>query len=168
MPNFGLNELVEAVHGAVLSAADIGEQQAFARIKEEHHWTPAKDDDGEAILDKNGYPVYRPKMITLRVPTWVDGKQVHTDIEVPLATLTTNRQLFLKELKLKMGVRLDGLDDAEVDKEGYLLAPRTVRVNTGSGWSRSGNLAELEITFSGEEASEGDLKINQQLVKLLP
>jgi len=168
MPNFGLNELVEAVHGAVLSAADIGEQQAFARIKEEHHWIPAEDDKGKAVLDKNGYPIYKPKMVTLRVPTWVDGKQVDTDLEVPLATLTTNRQLFLKELKLKMAVRLDGLDDSEIDAEGYLLAPRTVRVNTGSGWNRSGNLAELEITFSGEEASEGDLKINQQLVKLLP
>ena len=164
---FSLDELTSAVHDAVIKASEIGEHAALARIQGEDHWIAAVDADGKPIVDDNGRPVYKPRTITLRMPMWVDGKQVEKDLEVPISTLTTNRQLALDQIKIKMQVQLHGLDDlADVG-----ASHRKIRVNTNTGGlfgRKSGNIAELELTFSGVEASEGSIRIDNQLIKLIP
>ena len=167
MSGFCLDELTSALHDAVLKASNIGEQAALANIQKEEHWIIARDDDGNPITDAQNCPVYKPRMVTLRMPMWEDGKAVERDIEVPLSTLTTNRQLMLDKIAVKMKVQLHGLDDlADVGNEH-----RKIRVNTNTGGflgMKSGNMAELEITFSGADASEGAVRIDNQLIKLIP
>ena len=167
MSGFGLDELTTALHDAVLKSANIGEQAALANIQKEEHWVAATDDNGNPILDKDGRPIYRPRMVTLRMPMWEEGKQVEKDIEVPISTLTTNRQLTLDKISVKMQVQLHGLDD-QVDLG---CEHRKIRVNTNTGGffaNKSGNMAQLEITFSGADAAEGAVRIDNQLVKLIP
>jgi len=164
---FSLDELTSAVHDAVINASEIGEHAALARIQQEDHWIAVLGEDGNQVLDKDGNPVYKPRMVTLRMPTWVDGKLVEQEYQVPVSTLTSNRQLYLEKLKLKMSVHLDGLEQlAEVGE-----VRRKLRVTTNSGGffgRKSGNIAELEITFSGQDASEGAVRIDNQLIKLIP
>tara|TARA_R110002020_G_scaffold12800_2_gene46570 strand:+ start:51 stop:554 length:504 start_codon:yes stop_codon:yes gene_type:complete len=167
MSGFGLDELTAAVHDAVIKASEIGENAALANIQQEEHWEVLKGEDGKPLEDAHGHPIYTPRMVTLRLPTWVDGKQVTQDFEVPLSTLTTNRQLQLDEISIKLQVQLHGLDDlADVGREH-----RKIRINTNTGGflaRKSGSMAELELKFSGTDASEGSVRIDNQLIKLIP
>jgi len=48
---------------------------------------------------------------------------------------------------------------------------KKICINTSSGgWlaRKAGNIAELEVKFSGVDASEGSLRIDNQLIKLIP
>ena len=164
---FSLDELTSALHDAVIKASNIGEQAALANIQKEEHWIAARGKDGKPELDENGRAIYRPRMVTLRVPMYIDGKQVEKDLSVPISTLVSNRQLALDEIKIKLQVQLHGLEDnADVGCEH-----KKIRINTSSGgWlaRKSGNIAELEVKFSGVDASEGSVRIDNQLIKLIP
>lgn len=167
MAGFCLDELTTALHDAVLKASNIGEQAALANIQREEHWVAAEGDNGKPLEDKHGQPIYRPRMVTLRLPMWEDGECIEKDIEVPLSTLSTNRQLMLDKISVKMQVQLHGLDDlADLGCEH-----RKIRINTNTGGflgRKSGNMAELEVIFSGADAAEGAVRIDNQLIKLIP
>ena len=167
MSGFGLDELTAAIHDAVVKASEIGEKATLADIQQEEHWVAVKDENGRPVEDAHGFPIYEPRMVTLRLPMWVEGRQVTQDFEVPISTLTTNRQLQLDEITVKMQVQLHGLDElADVGREH-----KKIRVNTNTGGflaRKSGSMAELELKFSGTDASEGSVRIDNQLVKLIP
>jgi hypothetical protein len=156
-----------AIHDAILKAADIGEHSVLSRIHGEEHWVAQKNEDGSPCLDAHGQAVYRPRMVTLRLPYWVDGKQLDRDTEVPISTLVSNRQLVMDELKIRMKVELDGLDDTHCHTDG--CSKIRIRTSSSSCFSKkSGNIAELELTFRGAEASEGSVRIDNELIKMLP
>jgi len=167
MSGFGLDELTSALHDAVIKASNIGEQAALASIQKEEQWVAVLNDDGTPLEDEHGNAVYKPRMVTLRMPFWEEGKKIERDVEVPLSTLTTNSQLMLDKISVKMKVQLHGLDDlADLGCEH-----RKIRINTNTGGflgRKSGNMAELELVFSGTDAAEGAVRIDNQLIKLIP
>lgn len=164
---FSLDELTTALHDAVIKASNIGEQAALSAIQKEEQWVVVLNDDGTPAEDDHGNAIYRPRMVTLRLPFWEEGKKIERDVEVPLSTLTTNSQLMLDKISVKMKVQLHGLDDlADLGCEH-----RKIRINTNTGGflgRKSGNMAELELVFSGNDAAEGAVRIDNQLIKLIP
>lgn len=162
MSAFSLDEFVEALNNAVVRATDIAETHELKSIQDQEYWidTGDKDDDGN--------PVYRPKMVTLRVPAWEGQKMVERDIQVPMQTLVTGQSLSIEKLTVQMDVELQGMeDDAEIG-----CAHRKLRINPnsgGKGWfSGKRNTAKISITFTGQEPPEAYARIDNQLIKLLP
>ena len=156
-----LDSFVSAIHTAVLQATDIAEAHELESIQREQFWYQEVKKDGTLVTDEEGNPVYRPRMMTMRIPVWEEGKLVEQDIKIPMQSLTTGQSLRISELSVEMEVELQGLDDSEKTQ---------VMINTNVGGSllKKTNKAKLQITFKGQEPPEGYARIDNQLIKLLP
>ena len=162
MAKHSLDDLVKSIQSAVLAATDIAERHELDALSREEFWERQLDDKGEPVL-QDGRQVYAPKMVVLRVPSWVDGKLVDKDVTVPLQTLATGQSLRVSELTVKMAVDIQGM--REEGGEHDLI----VRPSRGGSWFKpSHNAAKLEIKFKGSDPPEGYARIDDQLVKLLP
>ena len=162
MPTF--DSLVGAVHTAVLQATDIAESHELEGIRRAQYWYQEVKKDGSPVLDGEGNPVYRPRMVTMRIPTWDEGKLVEKDVKVPMQCLTTGQSLRIDELSVEMEVELQGLDEIDGSDSSCLM----VNTNTGGSLLKKSNKAKLTITFTGQDPPEGYARIDNQLIKLLP
>ena len=162
MAQFSLDEFVQAIQTAVVKSTDIAETHALNHIRQEEWWI----DTGEKAGDGN--PIYRPRMVTVRLPIWEEGKQVHKDIQVPMQTLVTGQSLAIDQMTVEMDVELEGMEDGADDGCEH----RKLRINPavgGNGWfAKKRNTAKISITFKGQEPPEGYARIDNQLIKLLP
>ena len=100
MAEHKLDAMVKAIQGAVLSATDIAERHELDSLTKEEFWYRPVNEDGSPVKDDKGRDVYRPRMVTLRVPTWKDGELVDHDVPVPLQTLTTGQSLRVDKLEV--------------------------------------------------------------------
>ena len=162
MAHFSLDEFVGAIQEAVVKSTDIAEQHELNHIREEEYWI----DTGDKTSD--GSPIYKPRMVTLRLPMWEDGKQTEKDVPVPMQTLVTGQSLMIEALTVEMDVELQGMEDgADVG-----CTHRKLKINPtvgGNGWfAKKRNTAKISITFKGQEPPEGYARIDNQLIKLLP
>lgn len=162
MAQFSFDEFVEAIQTAVVKSSDIAEQHELNHIQQQEYWI----DTGEKAED--GTPIYKPRMVTVRLPVWKDGKQTDHDIQIPMQTLVTGQSLAIEELTIAMDVELQGMEEgADVG-----CTHRKLRINPsvgGNGWfARKRNTAKISITFKGQEPPEGYARIDNQLIKLLP
>ena len=162
MGHFSLDEFVGAIQEAVVKPTDIAEQHELNHIREEEYWV----DTGEKAPD--GTSIYKPRMVTVRLPMWEDGKQTEKDIQVPMQTLVTGQSLAIEALTVEMDVELQGMEDgADVG-----CTHRKLKINPtvgGNGWfAKKRNTAKISITFKGQEPPEGYARIDNQLIKLLP
>ena len=162
MADFSLDEFVSAIQEAVVKSTDIAEQHELNHITQEEYWV----DTGEKAED--GSPVYKPRMVTVRLPMWVDGKQIDRDVQVPMQTLVTGQSLMIEALTVEMDIELQGMDD-DCD---IGTTHRKLKINPsigGNGWfAKKRNTAKISITFKGQEPPEGYARIDNQLIKLLP
>jgi len=162
MAHFSLDEFVGAIQEAVVKSTDIAEQHELDNIRKEEYWI-ATDEKAE-----DGTPIYKPRMVTVRLPVWVDGKQSEQDIQVPMQTLVTGQSLAIEQMTVEMDIELQGMEDgADIG-----CVHRKLKINPsigGNGWfAKKRNTAKISITFRGQEPPEGYARIDNQLIKLLP
>lgn len=158
-----LDDMVQAIQAAVLSATDIAERHELDSLQNEEFWFKALHKDGTAVTDENGNNVYCPRMVTLRIPVWADGRMTEKDVPVPLQTLTTGQSLRVEKLQVEMEVEICGLDST--DDGGLMVRPATA---VGSLFQKRRNTAKLTLVFKGSDPPEGYARIDDQLIKLLP
>ncbi len=162
MPTF--DNLVESVHKAVLSATDLAEKHELASLENEEYWYWVTDNKGNPLTDDEGNPIYKPKMVTLRMPVWEDGELVEKDVPVPLQSLTTGQSLRIGELTVEMEVEIQGLDESNPSNNCLM-------VNTSTGGSllkKKASTARVSVTFTGQDPPEGYARIDNHLIKLIP
>ncbi|MEC8306832.1 MAG: DUF2589 domain-containing protein [Chlamydiota bacterium] len=162
MPTF--DNLVESVHKAVLSATDLAEKHELASLEQEEFWYRVTDNKGNPLTDDEGNPVYKPKLVTLRMPMWDDGKLIEKDVQVPMQSLTTGQSLRIGELTVEMEVEMQGLDESNPDNNCLMVS-----TSTGGGLlKKKASTARVSVTFTGQDPPEGYARIDNQLIKLLP
>ena len=155
MPDHSLDDIVHSIQSAVLAATDIAERHELDSVLQEEFWTKTEDDDGNEG--------YTPKMVTMEIPTWEDGKLIKQRVPVPLQSLTTGQSLRVDKLEVEMSVEISGLTTDK--KKGKLM----VRPRSNTSWfKKESNTAKLKLIFKGSEPPEGYARIDDQLVKLLP
>ncbi len=155
MPDHSLDDIVHSIQSAVLAATDIAERHELDSVLQEEFWTKTEDDDGNEV--------YTPKMVTMEIPTWEDGKLTKQRVPVPLQSLTTGQSLRVDKLEVEMSVEISGLTTDK--KKGKLM----VRPRSNTSWfKKESNTAKLKLIFKGSEPPEGYARIDDQLVKLLP
>ena len=163
MAEHSLDDIVHSIQSAVLAATDIAERHELDSIMNQEFWELQVDDDGNPVKDDTGRDVYAPRMVTMRIPQWVDGKLVDTDIPVPMQSLTTGQSLTVDRLEVEMSVEISGLESGKT--KGKLM----IRPGGRSSWfNKQSNTAKLKLIFKGSAPPEGYARIDDQLIKLLP
>jgi|TARA_R110000796_G_scaffold62634_2_gene144450 hypothetical protein len=163
MAEHSLDDIVHSIQSAVLAATDIAERHELDSIMKQEFWELKVDGDGEPIRDESGRDIYTPRMVTMRIPKWVDGKLFDTDVPVPLQSLTTGQSLTVDRLEVEMSVEISGLEEGKT--KGKLM----IRPGGNSSWfNKQSNTAKLKLVFKGSAPPEGYARIDDQLIKLLP
>ena len=163
MAEHSLDDIVHSIQSAVLAATDIAERHELDSIMKQEFWELKVGEDGEPVKDDNGRDVYTPRMVTMRIPTWDNGKLVDTDVPVPMQSLTTGQSLTVDRLEVEMSVEISGLEPGKT--KGKLM----IRPGGNSSWfNKQSNTAKLKLVFKGSAPPEGYARIDDQLVKLLP
>lgn len=162
MGHFSLDDFVGAIHTAVIKSTDIAETHELDHIRKQEYWIDTGDKDAD------GGSIYKPRMVTVRLPIWEDGVQAEHDIQVPMQTLVTGQSLAIESLTVEMDVELQGMEEgADVG-----CTHRKLKINPsigGNGWfAKKRNTAKISITFKGQDPPEGYARIDNQLIKLLP
>ena len=93
-------------------------------------------------------------------------------INVPLATLAPQSSIKIKELKMKLKVKLSNFGKRESRFGGGIFRKKdagAIEADLGSSIlpGRS-NYADLEITFEGTDPPEGLVRLNNNLIKQIP
>ena len=94
------------------------------------------------------------------------------EIDVPLQTLSTQSSIKIKELKMKLKVKLSNFGKRESRFGGGIFRKKdagAIEADLGSSIlpGRS-NYADLEITFEGTDPPEGLVRLNNNLIKQIP
>jgi len=135
----GLSKLIKGVQDAVLKAQHLMKNQHLAHLRE--------------YIDEEG----NLQTVKVRLPDPVKPGQMN-EIEVPKMALAPPAGLKLEKLKMTFEVHLDNLEDeGDGDHE--------VHVRMGGGLFRRGTKAKCELVFTGDDAPEGLMHLNDELVK---
>ncbi len=154
MANYPLQALLEALHQAVSKATNVAKESSLEGLREYFY----------EVFDEGGKPtgVFKPKTISLSLPC-VEGTEIKdVTYDVPLYSLVNHQSMTIEELKMDFEVELLGLnnlDKAEEESRLMACAPGVLSKKT---------IAKVEVTFKGGDASEGMMKINDQIIKTFP
>tara|TARA_R110002020_G_scaffold41845_9_gene123017 strand:- start:298 stop:750 length:453 start_codon:yes stop_codon:yes gene_type:complete len=98
----------------------------------------------------------------------IDGN----DVEVPLITLAPQSSIKIKELKMKLKVRLNKFGKRKSRLGGGIFCKKDAgAIDADLGASilpTRNNYADLEVTFVGSEPPEGLVRLNNNLIKQIP
>lgn len=145
MAQQNLDDLLRAIHDAVLEAQIITEKQHIHQLQKYFN-----ESDGTA------------KMLTINVPSMKqDAADNDTEaLHVPLITLVPPSAIKIKRMKVDFKVALGGLQSKN---DSSILS---VDIGGSGGlFSKTQNTANIEITFVGTDPPESFLRINDHLVK---
>lgn len=135
----GFSKLIKGVQDAVLKAQHLMKNQHLAHLKE------FVDDDGNL------------QTVKVKIPDPADPTKTNL-VNVPKMALAPPAGLRLEKMKIAFEVRIDNLE-AEDDGE------HEIHVRMGGGLFNRGTKAKCEITFRGDDAPEGLMHLNDELVK---
>ena len=94
------------------------------------------------------------------------------NVDVPLATLAPQSSIKIKELKMKLKVRLNNFGKRKSKFGGGIFSKEdagAISADLGSSILPSkNNYADLEITFEGTDPPEGLVRLNNNLIKQIP
>ena len=94
------------------------------------------------------------------------------NINVPLATLAPQSSIKIKELKMKLKVRLNKFGKRKSRLGGGIFCKKDAgAISADLGASIlpiKNNYADLEITFEGTDPPEGLVRLNNNLIKQIP
>lgn len=141
----GLSKLIRAVQNAVIKAQELVRNQHLDTLKQH--------------IDESG----KVKTVKLQVP--VPGTEgAYRQIEVPTLTLMPTGGVKLDKLKMEFEVELGGLDhDCEGDEE----CNHDMSIEMRRGLFSRNTKAKVQLVFTGADAPEGFLKVNDELEKFL-
>jgi len=149
MAKSSLKGLLESIQEAIVGSQELMQQQHI--------------DDLSKFLDDDGNPITHK----LKIPKGIDenGDQQFVEADVPLMTLSPPSSLRIKKLKISFEAMLTGHDEAcehsEKDAKIHL------HLGGGSLFNR-GAKVKCEIIFEGTEPPEGWMRINDELMKVIP
>jgi len=146
MSRSSLQGLLKSIQGAIVGAQEMMQNQHI--------------DELQKFFDEDG----TPKTTKMQIPqVGADGKQVWTEIEVPLIVFSPPSSLKIKRLKVDFDAIMSGIGNNVEDDDD---TKRTVQLQLGGMFSR-GAKVHCEIEFEGTEPPEGWMRINDELVKVL-
>ena len=94
------------------------------------------------------------------------------NVNIPLATLAPQSSIKIKELKMKLKVRLNNFGKRKSKLGGGIFSKKdagAISADLGSSILPSkNNYADLEITFEGTDPPEGLVRLNNNLIKQIP
>lgn len=146
MAQQNLEDLLQAIHDAVLEAQIISEKQHINQLQKYFN------EDGTA------------QMLTIKVPSMHPGSTAgETEtLQVPLITLVPPSAIKIKRMKVDFKVGLGRI--AETDR---VKALQIDMGGSGGLFGKRENTANIEITFVGSDPPESFLRINDHLVKTI-
>ena len=139
---FKLTNLFKAIHAAVDEAADVSREATNRWIQNFFNL----QDDG----------TLEPKYITIKLPIAKGGVLEEEDTKIPLFSLASHQSLVMDKLLISFEVDFHNCDGEHA------------MVSAGSGLFSSSTKAKIEMSFMGEKAPEGVMKINDILVHTIP
>lgn len=144
----GLSTLIRALQNAVIKAQELIRHQHLNTVQQ--------------YIDADG----NVETLKMRVPVPPDsnsGAGGYREIEVPKLALMPPSSIKLEKLKMAFDVELSGLEHDECDDH----CNHEMNITMSRGLFSRSTKAKCEITFKGDEAPEGILKINDELMKFL-
>ena len=90
------------------------------------------------------------------------GELEYVLVQVPKIALVPMNSLKLKEMKLKFKVKLSSWDDGKSNDSGLLANILS------SNRTDTDNFVDVELLFESNDPPEAVMKINDQMVKILP
>lgn len=144
MAQQNLDDLLQAIHDAVIEAQIITEKQHINQLQKYFN------EDGTA------------QMLSIRVPSMqANATEGETEtLNVPLITLVPPSTIKIKRMKVDFKVALGSVETKNNTK--------SLRVDIGGSgglFGKTQNTADVEITFVGSDPPESFLRINDHLVK---
>ena len=141
-----LDHLTKGLYDAVVQAQSLAESQHIESLGK--------------YLNEDGTPKCM-KMV-------IEGNDVH----VPLQTLATQSSIKIKELKMKLKVKLNNFGKRKSRFGGGIFRKKdagAIGADLGSSiLPGKSNYADLEITFEGTDPPEGIVRLNNNLIKQIP
>jgi hypothetical protein len=145
MSKSSLKGLLESIQGSIVGAQEMMQQQHIEELGK--------------FINEDG----TPKTQRIQVPRQgVDGSLEWLAVEVPLLVMSPPSSLRIKKLKVDFDAMLSG-HAKHKDDDGE----DCVHLTLGGMFSR-GAKVHCEIEFEGTEPPEGWMRINDELVKVIP
>lgn len=130
-------------------------------------WKELNNEIGNPILKKIKIPNTNP-----------DSKEEWREINVPMLSLLPPTSIKIKEMVVEFKARLAGfekIEDTQEAKKGFegietdkATKKAPLQIDFGHRFTSNSSLANIKIVFEGTDPPESILKINDQLVKVIP
>lgn len=143
MAKSSLKNLLESIQGSIVGAQELMQQQHIQELSK--------------FFDEEGNPITQ-KMMFPHVDN--NGETKWTEVKVPLMVLSPPSSLRIKKLKVSFDAFLSGMGTKDNAEDG-------IHLHVG-GFFRRGATVKCEIQFEGTEPPEGWMRINDELVKVIP
>jgi hypothetical protein len=148
MSKSNLKGLLQSIQDAIVGSQELMQQQHIEELNK------FLKDDGTPITHK------------LKIPrgTNTNGEVMYTDAEIPLMTLSPPSSLKIKSMKVKFDAVISGHGKKEeCDDE------ECIHLHLGGGGIfKRGAKVSCEIEFEGAEPPEAWMRINDELIKVIP
>lgn len=154
MANIALEDLIEALAGAVIEAQDAIEKHQLSNLAS--YFNPV--DSADSSTEPSG--PYRPKRIVLRVPSLRPdaGENEEDEYQAPLLSLVASNQLKIKDVEISFDVDLGNLTESEASEK------KSVFVDMGGGLlKRKGGSVHVIMRVEGGEPTEGAARLINHL-----
>ena len=146
-----LDHLTKGLYDAVVQAQALAENQHIESLSK--------------FFDKKG----KPLKMNIKIPD-ANGKE--QDISVPLATLTPQSSIKIKELSMELKVKLGSFGKRKSRLGGGIFCKEDAGAITAdlgaSILPKRNQYANLKITFEGTDPPEGVVRLNNNLIKQIP
>ena len=146
-----LDHLTKGLYDAVVQAQALAENQHIESLSK--------------FFDKDG----KPLKMHIKVP---DSNGNEQDISVPLATLTPQSSIKIKELSMELKVKLGSFGKRKSRLGGGIFCKEDAGAITAdlgaSILPKRNQYANLKITFEGTDPPEGVVRLNNNLIKQIP
>lgn len=144
------DQLLQAIHNAVLRAQELTEEQHI------HQLDKYFDEEGKPLIQEIQVPTLDPD----------DDPEALVTLQVPLMSLLPPSAIKIKELRVSFKAALGKIKISDEDGDGP-QAP-SLDIDTGGGgglFGKNQSTADIDITFESGDPSESFLRINDYLVK---
>ena len=146
-----LDHLTKGLYDAVVQAQALAENQHIEALSK--------------FFDEKGNPL----CMKIKIP---DSKGKNQTVNIPLATLTPQSSIKIKELTMELKVKMGSFGKRKSRRGGGIFRSRDAgAINVDLGASilpKRNQYANLKITFEGTDPPEGLVRLNNNLIKQIP
>jgi|688.fasta_scaffold534546_3 hypothetical protein len=186
MKTINLNNLLRAIHNAVIDAQKITEQQHIRQLRNYFDWPEGKE-------DKNGIKSFtggRARTWSIEVPNmhpdagkvvenekgeWITPIPATNKVNVPILSLVPMSAIKIDNMTMEFQVGIRGFIDENRKSKASRFTPSdpsehngplTIELGgTGGFFRKSEPVAKVKIEFKSTEPSEAIMRINDYLIK---